>query len=251
MDSKLISKFIDSWTKHFGNAELPFTFSYSDRLNGVKLVKPKKKWNCLISELEKVRKGESLAFNKESLGCMGAKRYLGYTKEVSDDFKYFLSCGFPGRTEGERYLQTPALVEEWQKQHVPIEGVRNKYIVFKRWDELTESDHADVVVFYATPDVLSGLYTLANYDQAEPNGTFTPFGSGCAAIIHYPYLESFLERPRAVIGMFDPSARPYVPENSLSFAVPMIKFEKMIVYMAESFLITDTWETIKRRITNN
>jgi hypothetical protein len=48
--------------------------------------------------------------------------------------------------------------------------------------------------------------------------------------------------------MFDPSARPCVPADVLTFAVPMKKFEKMLSYMEESFLITDTWNEIRNRI---
>ena len=55
-------------------------------------------------------------------------------------------------------------------------------------------------------------------------------------------------RPRAVLGMFDPSARPCVPQGTLSFAVPMKKFTQMIGDMDDSFLITPTWETMKKRI---
>jgi hypothetical protein len=104
------------------------------------------------------------------------------------------------------------------------------------------------VIFFARPDVLSGLFTLANYDQTEPNGTFTPFGAGCGAIVHYPYHEITSDRPRAVIGMFDPSARPCVPPDVLTFAVPMTKFEMMVRYMEESFLTTETWAIVMRRI---
>jgi hypothetical protein len=51
--------------------------------------------------------------------------------------------------------------------------------------------------------------------------------------------------------MFDPSARPCVTENILTFAVPMKRFEKMISYMDESFLITETWGTIRKRVDKN
>ncbi len=50
------------------------------------------------------------------------------------------------------------------------------------------------------------------------------------------------------MGMFDPSARPYVPKDTLSFAVPMKRFEQIINYMEESFLITGTWQEIRDRI---
>lgn len=56
------------------------------------------------------------------------------------------------------------------------------------------------------------------------------------------------KRPRAVIGMFDPSARPCVDEDVLSFAIPMKRIEKITEYMEESFLITDTWSVVSKRI---
>ncbi|HET6364810.1 MAG TPA: hypothetical protein VFG02_07150 [Nitrospirota bacterium] len=55
-------------------------------------------------------------------------------------------------------------------------------------------------------------------------------------------------RPRDVIGMFDVSARPYVPKETLTFAVPMNKFIRMVQNMEESFLITRAWEKVKKRI---
>jgi hypothetical protein len=48
--------------------------------------------------------------------------------------------------------------------------------------------------------------------------------------------------------MFDVSARPCVPTDTLSFSIPMNKFEKMIGYMEESFLITDSWEIVRKKI---
>ena len=48
--------------------------------------------------------------------------------------------------------------------------------------------------------------------------------------------------------MFDPSARKCVADNEISFAVPMQRFEKMVGYMEVSFLITDTWSTVRKRL---
>jgi len=75
-----------------------------------------------------------------------------------------------------------------------------------------------------------------------------PFGPGCGTIVLYPYLERTRPRPRAVIGMFDVSARPCVPETELTFATPMARFREMVGNMEESFLITRTWARVKRRI---
>ena len=246
MKIELKENFIVLWKRYFGNAELPITFYYSTDDGGAEKAEKPKGRSCLICELAKVRGGRSVFYNIESLACGGARRYLGYTDKMRPGFEYFLSCG-NDQMEGERYIKTPEMVKEFMRNQktLPIEG---KNIVFKRWDNLTENDNPDVVIFFAKPDVLSGLFTLANFDQTDPNGTITPFAAGCGSIIHYPYLESMSERQRAVIGMFDPSARPCVPENTLTFAVPMKRFERMISYMEESFLITETWTAVRSRI---
>lgn len=245
MDIILKEKFIRLWKKYFGNAELPIVFYYTYGDGNAGWEKKSEICSCIICELAKVRSGKSLVYNADRIICGGAKRYLGYTEKMRPDFIYFLSCGNE-RIEGERYLRTPEQAKEFMKNQQTLHA-EGRNIVLKRWDNLTANDEPDVVIFFATPDVLSGLFTLANFDQSEPNGTFTPFGSGCASIIYYPYMESKTERQRAVIGLFDPSARSYVPKDTLTFAVPMKRFEKMIGYMEESFLITETWDAISKK----
>lgn len=84
---------------------------------------------------------------------------------------------------------------------------------FKRWDRLDEADDPAVVIFFAPPGVLSGLFTLANFDEVDPQAVIAPFGSGCSSIVYHPYRELDSDRPRAVLGMFDVSARPCVLED--------------------------------------
>ncbi|HUX97322.1 MAG TPA: DUF169 domain-containing protein [Bacteroidales bacterium] len=248
MKTELKQQFLDLWKKYFGMAELPITFYYAEGDGGAEKAEKPAGRSCLICELAKVRNDRSLWFNDESLKCGGARRYLGYTDKMRPGFEYFLSCGNE-KMEGERYIRTPEMVKVFMEKQrtLPVNG---KNIIFKRWDMLTEDDNPDVVIFFASPDVLSGLFTLANFDQTDPNMTITPFGAGCGSIIHYPYLESLSDNPRAIIGMFDPSARPCVPEDVLTFAVPMKRFVNMIGYMEESFLITGTWTTVKKRMSN-
>jgi uncharacterized protein (DUF169 family) len=248
MDLGFKERFMKSWKKYFGGAEFPITLYYTNDAGSLERVKaPAAAHQCLIGVLSRVRNGESLCFNGDSIGCGGGKRYTGFTQEMRPNFEYFLSCGIPGEMEGERYKKSPELVREVMKRMPRFEAPAD-FIVFKRWDRLEESDRPDVVVFYAKPDVLSGLFTLASYDEVEPDGVFTPFAAGCGSIILYPYLEKDAPRPRGVIGMFDVSARPYVQRDDLTFAVPMTKFRRMVENMEESFLVTPSWGKVQKRI---
>jgi len=247
MDTTIKEKFIQLWKNHFDGASLPITFYYADEATHAEPVKPTPGHRCVICDLTQVRNGKSIYLSADSTGCGGGKRYLGFAQEIMPDFEYFLSCGIPGKLEGERYKKTPELVKEAMKNMPQFEAPA-KFIVFKRWDMLEETDDPEVVVFFVQPDVLSGLFTLANFDEVEENGVFAPFAAGCGSIVHYPYLEKDYPRPRGVIGMFDVSARPCVPEEILTFSVPMKKFTAMIDNMEESFLITDSWSKVKKRI---
>jgi uncharacterized protein (DUF169 family) len=247
MDMKIKDKFIKLSKKYFNNAELPITFYYSDTGEQAELVRPGSLARCLICALVEVRNGRSFSFNADSIGCFGGRRYLGFVERLRPDFEYFLSCGIPGRMEGERYKKSPELVREIMKSW-PSFKAPSPFVVFKRWDNLSKEDDPEVVILFSQPDVLAGLFTLANFDDSQPEGVITPMGSGCSSIVSYPYLEKDSPHPRAIIGMFDPSARPYVPKDTLSFSVPMKRFVTMIGNMEESFLITDTWKRLQKRI---
>ena len=247
MDMKIKDKFIHFWKKYFDGAELPIFFYYTDRVGYTQKAKPAAERRCVICELSAVRKGKSLCFSADSVGCSGGKRYLGFAEEIRPNFEYFLSYGIPGELEGERYKKSPELVKEAMKK-LPQFRAPSEFIFFKRWDMLEEPEDPDVVIFFARPDLLSGLFTLANFDEAEPNGVFAPFAAGCGSIVQYPYLEKGSDRPRGVLGMFDVSARPYVPEDVLTFSVPMNKFIRMVENVEESFLITPSWSKVNKRI---
>ena len=247
MNIKIKEKFSELWEKYFNDAELPITFYYTDKEGHAELAKPDSVPRCVIAAISRVRKGNSFSFDADSIGCFGGRRYLGFAEKIMPNFEYFLSCGIPGKLRGERYKKSPELVKEAMK-YAPAFKAPARFIVFKRWDMLEKSDNPEVVIFFAQPDVLSGLFTLANFDEAEPNAVFAPFGAGCSTIVQYPYLEKDSQRPRGVIGLFDVSARPFVPRDVLTFSVPMTKFAGMIENMEQSFLITDSWQKVQKRI---
>jgi hypothetical protein len=172
---------------------------------------------------------------------------LWFLEKTPPEFRVLPVLRYSRRLEGERYKKSPQLVEEYLKSHPTFEAP-GKYLVFKRLDKLAEEEKPFAAIFFATPDVLSGLFTLANYDRADPYGVISPMGAGCASIINYPYEEAQSESPRCILGMFDVFARPCVPEGKLTFTIPMQRLEQMTLNMDESFLITKSWDLVRKRL---
>jgi hypothetical protein len=247
MDIAFSDFFSTRWNKYFAGADLPICYFYTDQVREEDLKETVNLDRCLIGNLQRVQDGYSFVYDAHTSGCSGGKRYGGFSNKLRPNFEYFLSCGIPGELEGERYKKSPQLVKDYLKNHPPFEAP-GKYLVFKRLDRLMEEEKPFAVIFFAAPDVLSGLFALANYDRADPYGVVTPMGSGCASIINYPYQELQSENPRCILGMFDVSARPCVPGDKLTFTIPMQRFEQMVLNMDESFLITKSWDLVRKRL---
>ncbi len=121
MNEKLKMDFADKWKKYFKGAELPFVFFYSDdkRYESILMpLKPETERMCMISQLNIVRRGKNLAFTKDTVICQGGLRYSGFRMGMRPNFRYFLSCGIPGKLEGERYKKTPEIVDEAMKEQL-------------------------------------------------------------------------------------------------------------------------------------
>lgn len=242
MDNQLKEQFIRSYNQYFKGFELPLIIGYTDDGEGITKVTSTVEERCMITHFRKARKGEILHFAKGSIACGGGNRYCGFSQKLRPGFEYFLSYGNES-LEGERYKKDPETVEEWLK-NIPPFNAPGKYLYVKRWDLMLESDDPFAVIFFAKPDQLAALFTLANYDETGMQGAISPMGAGCMTIVQYPYFENQKEHPAAIIGMFDISARPSVGANEISFAVPVKKFISMIHHMDESFLITESWENL-------
>src|SRR4030042_1875798 len=102
------------------------------------------------------------------------------------------------------------------------------YCVFKPIEQFQSGIEPEVVAFFAPPDVLSGLFTLTNYALERTDAVFTPFGSGCGTILTYPLKEAGKEQPRAILGMFDVSARPMIEKDALTLSMPYLVFLKLL-----------------------
>lgn len=246
MDIAFRDQFLQLWAKFFNGSDLPITFYYTDRPR-VAPLPPPQAHICIMGQLARVARGETLCFDAESVGCFGGKKCLGFTHATMPNFEYFLSCGIPGKLEGERYKKTPQVVLDVMRRQPEFTAPAG-HIVFVRWDQLTAEDSPEVVIFFAQPDVLSGLFTLAGFEESDPNAVMAPFAAGCGTIVGHPYVQKDQEHPKSVLGTFDVSARPFVGPTTLTFATPMNKFERMVRDMPESFLITHSWTKVLRRL---
>ena len=244
MNLDIKKDFIEKWGKYFPGNELPIGCFYSDDLHGAEFPnapKPNKHGiTCIFGQLAPVRKGKAHAFNQDNLGCWGSKGLLGFMPAEADDQTIDFLVNV------EKYKKSPAHVKAMFKNSPPLKAPK-KYLIFKRWDSLTEKDNPQVVCFFCTPDVLSGLHGLANYDTMTPNGVITPFCSGCEMLVAFPMKELESSDPKAVIGLLDPSARGWVKQDILSFSIPWPKFQSMLENMDDCFLNTFIWGNIRKR----
>jgi uncharacterized protein (DUF169 family) len=202
----------------------------------------------MIGLLQNARKkGETVYFDRNHFGCPGGAYYMGFRDIPRPNIEYFLSCGIPGEMEGERYIKTPELARKYFGMMKPRPAPAS-YCVFKPLDRFEPGEKPEVVSFFATPDILSGLFTLSNYALERTDSVFAHFASGCGAVLTYPLKEAETDRPRSVLGMFDVSARPMVEKEILTFAMPYSVFLRLLENVKDSFVQTESWKKVLNRI---
>lgn len=198
---------------------------------------------CVISLLDAASKGRIAAFTEETTPCPGGKAGLGF-KELPEGLKNFLSTGTASR-EGEFYKESPELAKEYMTGLPAME--KPACIVFKPLNKLQEADRPLAVIFLVNADQLSGLITLANFDQPTQDNVHVMFGAGCAQAVRYAVCDEQNEKSTCYIGLTDPSARKYVNKDLLSFTIPFHRFLQMENKVNQSFLSHDTWRKIINR----
>lgn len=220
---------------------------------------------CVITMLAAAAKGRTAVFDRDTYGCMGGGAGLGFGNTYVNfpgGIEYFLSTGnqsfcaseqgqkvlanMPRLAHGERYKKSPEHARSFTDA-LPYFDVPTEYVVFKPIEKLNPEEKAEVIVFLANPDQISGLTVLANYARHGGENVFVPWGAGCHTIGIIPYNEGKSANPRAVIGLMDVTARKYVDKDILSFSIPYSMFMEMENNVDESFLKTDQWESLLER----
>ena len=232
-----LKEFIESYREAFGEtAQLPLLFGYSDK----PVAETAESGGCFFKGLQAAREGTPVALNADVIGCGGGKLYTGFS-DMPEHVPNFVSLT-------EKYKRTPEMVTDYVKGLEMLRATK-AYLNFIRADQAESLDGFEGVMFYATPDILSGLCGWAYYDTNEADAVVARFGSGCSTVVSMTVVENARHGYRCILGLFDPSVRPWVGKDELSFTVPMSRFTVMLNTMRECFLFgSHAWERVKARL---
>lgn len=232
-----ITTFVEQYRRAFGSkVPLPLLFGYSDR----RIADTPKTGGCFFKTLQRTRDGEPVSLSAEVIGCGGGRLYTGFG-EMPDRVPAFVSLK-------EKYKKTPEMVTEYVER-LGMRKSRKPYLNFVRIDQAASFDEFEGVLFYATPDMLSGLCGWAFYDTNDPDAVVSMFGSGCSTVVSMTVTENARQGHRCFLGLFDPSVRPWVGKDELSFTIPMSRFVPMQDTLTECFLGgSNAWDKVKLRL---
>lgn len=231
-----INEFLSLYKLAFGeDAPLPVAFGYSNTA----VTDVKKIPRCMIGVIRKVCDGGALTLSADNVLCGGGRLYTAFAP-MPDRVPAFVS-------REEHYKQTPDQVKDYIDR-LDIHITAKPYLNFVRMDGLATLDDVEGIIFFATPDILSGLCSWAFYDNDADDAVSTKFASGCCSIVTFAAKENRDGGRRCFIGMLDPSARPLVPRNELTFTVPLCRFREMMGTMEQSALFQKAYSVVRKRI---
>lgn len=234
---KEIKEFIENFLEAFGStAQLPLVFGYSDTA----IAETNKIGGCFFKGLQEAREGNSVSLSAEVIGCGGGKLYTGFA-DMPEYVPNFVSLK-------EKYKLTPEMVADYI-DGLELKKTSKRYLNFQRIDKMESLEWVEGVLFYANPDMLSGLCGWAFYDNNHNDAVVARFGSGCSTVVSMTVAENARQGHQCFIGMLDPSVRPWVGENELSFTIPMSRFTEMMKTMRQCFLFdAPAWQRLKARM---
>lgn len=231
-----IREFVALYQKAFGTGmPLPVAFGYNDTpaTDVVKIPR------CMVGAIRRVCDGEPLTLSAENVLCGGGALYTAFAP-MQERVPTFVS-------EVEHYKQTPEQVREYVDR-LGITLSSKQYLNFVRIDCLDSLDGVEGILFFATPDVLSGLCSWAFYDNNADDAVCARFASGCCSMVTFAVKENKAGGRRCFIGLLDPSARLLVPKDELTFAVPACRFSEMLDTMEQSALFRKAYSVVRNRI---
>lgn len=232
-----VKEFIQSYREAFGNcAPLPLLFGYGDQ----PIAETEKIGGCFFKGLQSARDGQPVSLSAEVIGCGGGKLYTGFS-DMPERVPGFVSLK-------EKYKKTPEMVVEYIKS-LGVQRSARPFLNFTRIDKADSFEGVEGVLFFATPDMLSGLCGWAFFDNNVSDAVVSQFGSGCSTVVSMAVAENRNHGKRCFLGLFDPSVRPYVGKNELGFTIPFSRFVTMMATMKDCFLFdSHAWNKVKARL---
>ena len=203
------------------------------------------------------RKSRIAFFDRKTFGCPGGGTGLGFGDRYgrfpidcllsTGDKEMASQMGRAGGAmeEGERFYKNPELARKWVDS-LPFTDVPTEYVVFKPWDQVTEQDEPELIIFFVNADQLSALVVMADYNRGTNQSITAPFGAACQSIL-FGYSETKKKNPGAVIGFFDISQRSAVDRETLTFTIPYRLFQEMEDCVEGSFLEKHAWKKLQER----
>lgn len=207
------------------------------------------KFTCFVGSIRLARQKKKAAWiSHEECGCMGGGFYSGVYGPYVEMIPLYVSTGIPGTPlDGEHYFPSPESMRNFLADCAPQTG-RGKYCVLKPLEQFTETEQPLSVTFFARPEVLTGLYSLAGYATGNHNVVVSPFGAGCTNIVAWPLVYEQRGQECAVLGGFDPSARKYMKTDELTLSIPLALYRKMLNVMETSTLTRETWVGVRKKV---
>lgn len=238
METEITPKqFIEQYSEYFGDAApLPIAVIYTDSpLGELRQIS-----GCMFKQIHRAGIGETVTFSADNLACGGGRFYSGFAPAPKGVFNFVSLC--------EKYKATPEIAEQSIRM-IDVQPAVKPYLNFVRVDCLDTFDGIEGVIFFVTPDVMSGLFVWANFDSTDINAVQSPFGSGCSSTITTLVNENRRGGKHCFIGMFDVSARPYFRPNILSFSIPLSRFREMCVTLSQCCVSgAPAWLKVRKRI---
>lgn len=230
-------EFVNKYRVYFGDkAPLPIVVKYSKEPYG----SLENISGCMFKQLHRAYNGESVSLCKNNLTCGGGKLYTGLGPTPLGVYNFVSNI--------EKYKQNPEITKK-SILFINAQTAEKPFINFIRIDKLENFDDTEGLIFFADPDVISGLYTWANYDQVDINTVQSPWGSGCSSTVTAIVNENRENGKHCFIGLFDISARVFFKSNIISFSIPMSRFKEMLDTIDKCCVSgSPAWLKLRKRI---
>lgn len=205
-------------------------------------------FSCVMGHIWRARKKKTAAwFDAAHFGCPGGAFWFGFMKPQTETIIHYVSSGVPGQMKGEFYCEGPdALRNIFQTIDPP--QAPERYCVVKPLSQFVEGETPAIISFFSRPESLCGLHQLAAFVTNDVDVVASPWGAACTGLVTWPFKYLQEGKQRAVVGGWDPSARKFFKTDELSFSVPLNLFEQMLSRWEGSFLSTQTWSLVKKKI---